>query len=250
ARGGGIAIFISLVGGLLACRLFVENPLHEVFGLLPALSLVFFVGLLDDKFSLKPLHKLVLVVLAAVLAAWVLDAVAIVPGLLLVALVVYITNAVNLLDGANGLAGGVMVIFFAAAAMIFWMAKLPDYTLTALLIIPAIIGFLLFNIKGKLFMGDCGSLLLGFLAGIFLMKLSQTSSVLFLGGLLALLIPIADTAFVIVKRILSGNSLLHGDLNHTYNLLLGKSGSLGVMLVVYYTVAVILAVGGVLIAGG
>lgn len=249
-RVGGIAIFLAFVISLLLARGNTGYLSVSVTSLDLPLAGVFLVGLIDDRFSLRPLYKLLPLILIALLVvalgahlSWPLSILAI----LLVAL---LSNSANLLDGMNGLAGGVMAIAFMALGALLAGAGDYDYALVAFLVVPAVLGFLLHNFRGKIFMGDAGSLSLGFLAGLLLLRLLELSSGSFIAGVVVVAIPLADTAYVITTRALTGSPLLSGDLNHTYNHLQQRISSLKIVLAIYYAVAILLAIIGLWIAGG
>ena len=137
--------------------------------------------------------------------------------------IVGITNAVNLSDGLDGLAAGVMFISLSVMALLAYFQNADEIILIALVVIGAIFGFLRYNtFPAQVFMGDAGSQFLGFTAGVLAIVLTQSASpplnpVL---PLLLLGVPIIDTAFVMIKRLSKGRSLFSPDKNHIHHQLL------------------------------
>jgi UDP-GlcNAc:undecaprenyl-phosphate GlcNAc-1-phosphate transferase len=249
-RAGGIGIFLAFVISLFFARgntgyLTVSSGALEL-----PLAGVFLVGLIDDRFSIRPLYKLLPLLLISILVVAVGTNLSWALGILGVFLLALFGNSVNLLDGMNGLAAGVMVIAFAALGVLLAGVAQYDYALISFLAIPALIGFLMHNFRGKIFMGDSGSLFLGFLGGLLLVRLLDLSTQSFVAGLVVMAIPLADTAYVIITRALTGRPLLSGDLNHTYNHLQQRVSNSKIVLAIFYAVAILLAIVGLWIAGG
>lgn len=134
-----------------------------------------------------------------------------------------ITNAVNLADGLDGLAGGIMLLSFGAIALLAYVAHNLDVLLIAIAISGGILGFLRFNTyPARIFMGDTGSQFLGFSVGVLAIALTQEPYTPFSPSLPLLLLglPILDTAMVIGQRIAQGRSPFSPDKNHIHHKLL------------------------------
>lgn len=139
-----------------------------------------------------------------------------------VLVIVGVTNAVNLSDGLDGLAGGIMLVSFTCIGFLAYRGGNQFITLMAVAAGGAILGFLPYNTHpATVFMGDTGSQLLGFLAGTMALILSQDNHAispllpLFLVGL-----PVLDTLMVIFHRISNGRSPFRADTNHLHHKLL------------------------------
>jgi UDP-GlcNAc:undecaprenyl-phosphate GlcNAc-1-phosphate transferase len=222
---GGVGIGIALFGTAVAFDLHRHMPV-----LLGCALLMFSVGLVDDFISLKPSTKLVVeIALASVLLFyghrlnW-LHSITIDSFLTLV-WVVGMTNAFNLLDNMDGLCAGVAVIVAAAflgnLGAVGDAASLADASYLAILI-GATLGFLVYNFHpASIFMGDSGSLLLGFSFAALTLNASPgaaaKSNVLTIvaAPVLVLLIPILDTTLVTLSRWLSGRSASVGGRDHS-----------------------------------
>jgi UDP-GlcNAc:undecaprenyl-phosphate GlcNAc-1-phosphate transferase len=141
--------------------------------------------------------------------------------------IVGVTNAINLSDGLDGLAGGTsMLIFMCIGFLAFTSPGLPQQLFVMVLcaaVIGAIFGFLRFNTHpATIFMGDTGSQLLGFLAASLSLGITQSSGVLSpLLPLLLLGFPVLDTLTVMVERIADGRSPFFPDKNHFHHKLMG-----------------------------
>ncbi len=244
-RLGGVAIFatvISAYGLLLIVRLssgaIVWENLPMVLHLLPALTVVFGIGLIDDIVSVPPWVRLAAETVAAAFA-WIggiqVNAVngysfsgAVVSFLVTVLWIVTCTNAINLIDGVDGLATGVSL--FAAITML--MAALLQHNFNmALAVVPlagALLGFLRFNfIPASIFLGDSGSLTIGFLLGCFGAQWAEKSTTLLglTAPLMVLAIPLLDVCLAVVRRLLRGQPLFNADDAHIHHKLLSQGMS-------------------------
>ena len=217
---GGVGIFISFVVGVLLLR----PSVHGLWPLMGAATFLFIVGLVDDLHTLRPHIKLVMQVVASSvlpLAGLVLPwtPYQIVNDVITLFWMVGITNAINLLDNMDGLAGGVAALACLFQAAYFLVDGQVAVALISLLLSCAIAGFLAFNsCPASIFMGDCGSLFLGFmLGGTALLNhygRSRGLVAVLLTPVLILLVPIVDTSLVTVARILRGRPVSQGGKDH------------------------------------
>ncbi len=200
-------------------------PLTPWEALIAASSLAFLVGLLDDFVQLRPTVKLVGQILAASvllmsgIGLW-LTGIYLVDALLSLLWFVGITNALNLLDNMDGLAGGVALISAGVLAAIFFMDGRFALAGLALALAGALLGFLVHNYPpAKIFMGDSGSLFLGMLlSGLALSPgpgLSRSLLAIMAVPAMVLAVPILDTALVTVSRVLEGRSPAEGGKDHS-----------------------------------
>ncbi len=153
---------------------------------------------------------------------------------LAVIFIVGTTNAVNMLDGVDGLAGGYLTLSF------FWLALLAqsidrlDIAVEALVLMSAIVGFLVFNLRNRwrsraaVFMGDAGSTMLGTAIAFLILKLASGDNSLSFSLLLWLVIvPITDTLVLICTRMAAGHSPFRPDRLHLHHLLQERGLSCG-----------------------
>jgi UDP-GlcNAc:undecaprenyl-phosphate GlcNAc-1-phosphate transferase len=220
---GGVGIFAAFVVSYL-----MRRP-AEIEGdalLLACATGMFLVGLVDDLVQLKPYAKLVgQIVFSTAFTMFGLRLHWIPSPVLDQALTIFwlvgITNAVNLLDNLDGLAGGVAVI--ASSFLIYFCHAAGQYSLATLsaAFAGAVIGFLVFNLNpASIFMGDCGSLFLGFfLGGVALVHnqvgMKRNIVAILSIPVLLLLIPILDTTLVTLSRKLNGRPVSAGGRDHT-----------------------------------
>jgi UDP-GlcNAc:undecaprenyl-phosphate GlcNAc-1-phosphate transferase len=229
---GGVGFFAAFVITLLVSSILSqgENPVN--WGLLAGSLVMFLLGLLDDFVELTPPTKLVGQILAAavVIALGYTTAfftprientlVAQIPNILLTFVwLVGITNAINLLDNMDGLAGGISLITAVILSFFFWRTGDESLFLLSMALAGSVLGFLVFNFPpAKVFMGDSGSLFLGFtLAVLAIARQPQASNVFAVLGVPTLLfmLPILDTTLVTFTRLLRGQSPAQGGPDHT-----------------------------------
>lgn len=216
---------ISIYGAVLFTALLL--PVHDknTLGLLLGGTFLFLVGLADDRFHITPYFKLFMQVVAACIPILFGTTINVSNNHLLsipltLLWIVGITNSFNLLDNIDGLAAGIAAIaglmLFAAHLLV---ANNP-FAIFGLVIAGAAIGFLPYNFNpAKIFMGDSGSMLLGFsLAVISITGTTQQLSGLFITMLIPVFIlsvPIFDTIFVMIVRRLQQRKIFEGGKDHT-----------------------------------
>jgi UDP-GlcNAc:undecaprenyl-phosphate/decaprenyl-phosphate GlcNAc-1-phosphate transferase len=259
---GGIGIFTAFI---LACAGvgFTSGWDTIPWGLLAGSALIFGLGVYDDLKPVSPQGKLVVQLLAAALVVSLgystnfftpriaNSVVAQLPNILLTFFwLVGITNAINLLDNMDGLAGGIALITAMFLSFFFWEAGNHGLLLVALALGGSILGFLAFNFPpATIFMGDSGSLFLGFtLAVMAIAHQPQASNVLAVLGVpsLLFLLPILDTTLVTFTRLLRGQSPAQGGRDHTSHRLIAFGLSERQAVLVLYLVAIL---AGMLAAG-
>jgi UDP-GlcNAc:undecaprenyl-phosphate/decaprenyl-phosphate GlcNAc-1-phosphate transferase len=218
---GGVAIYLAFVLG----SYFFGPRTTGAYAILAGGTLLVITGLVDDILHIKPYTKLVFQLIAASILVYFglhlpFVEYRLVNDVLTIFWLVGITNALNLLDNMDGLAGGVTAIACVFLAVTFHLnGQLPEAVLPAMLGAAAL-GFLVFNFNpASIFMGDSGSMFLGFLlSGTALLsdtgRLRNLTSVL-LTPVLILMIPIFDTCIVTVTRKLSGRPISQGGRDHT-----------------------------------
>ena len=235
---GGVAIFVGFFAALVVEVLLTPGelsirevsaravvPLTHRDGLLLAAVMIFVIGLIDDLFQLRPSAKLVgqlaaaSVLLMSGIGVW-LTGVYIVDVMISLLWFIGITNALNLLDNMDGLAAGVGAIAAAFMGINFLLAGDPALAGVALAFAGALVGFLVHNYPpARIFMGDSGSLFTGLLlAGLALSPAPGLSRSLFavvVVPAVVLAVPILDTTFVTVTRLLEGRPISKGGKDHT-----------------------------------
>ena len=239
---GGVAIFVSMMCPAIGV-LFLSNVIGDAFrSILPKLivllcsaAFIFFIGLIDDlktkglRARIKFLAQLAAAI--AVCAAGVrIESVAIAEQFTLdfgwfswpltLAWIVGITNAVNLSDGLDGLAAGISAIACGVIAIFAIQAGNVVMAVLMLALLGSLTGFLFFNFSpAKIFMGDCGSLFLGFtIASASVMCATKSAALVGLAlPVLALGVPIFDTIFSMLRRFLERRSMFSADRRHFHH---------------------------------
>ncbi|KPL59314.1 glycosyltransferase family 4 protein [Rossellomorea vietnamensis] len=231
-RMGGLAIFIGVLVGYFASGLYKEPIASITVGAL----IIIAIGLLDDKFALSAKVKLLGQIIAAVVVVYsgltieflyipFFDKIDI--GILAIPVtllwVIGITNAINLIDGLDGLAAGISSISLATIAfMAFINGKALILTL-ALIVLASAIGFLFYNFHpAKIFMGDTGSLFLGYMIAVLsLLGLYKSVTLFsFVVPILILGVPLFDTTFAIIRRVVNKKPISAPDKSHLHHRLI------------------------------
>jgi UDP-GlcNAc:undecaprenyl-phosphate/decaprenyl-phosphate GlcNAc-1-phosphate transferase len=218
---GGVAIYLSFLISFLV----FDGRVPLALPVLAGGTLLFFTGLVDDVIQIKPYTKLIVQLIAAAMAVYfglrlTWTSYEAINNLIAIFWMVGITNAVNLLDNMDGLAGGVSTIACIFLVITLLLNGQINEALLPALLGAAVLGFLFFNFnRATIFMGDSGSMFLGFmLGGLALLstqgQLRSLIAVLMTPALI-LLIPIFDTCVVTVTRKLSGRPISQGGRDHT-----------------------------------
>jgi len=229
-RGCGISILISFVlSSIFAFRFFFSAPHFDLIPfivLILAAALVALWGFLDDAISLSPGLKLVGQMTASVMIILAGIRIGLLPAIFAVPISIFwligITNAFNLLDGMDGLAGSTAFVGALFFSYLFYLSgsDFPFYLSIALC--GSILGFLPFNAPpAKVFMGDAGSLFLGFSLGVLAILATSNSANYFqlFVPVLILSVPVFDTFLSVARRIYKGRSVFGADCEHFYNYL-------------------------------
>ena len=236
---GGIAIFSGIIFSLLFWA-DIENIQY----LLVSILIVFFVGVIDDLLGLSPFKKLVGQVMATLVIIFlgdlqidnmhgvlgVYDLPIWIGTLFTIFVVIVITNGFNLIDGVDGLAGGIGVISSFSFGVIALLLGQSDMAIVAFTLMGALLGFLKYNLyPAKIFMGDTGSLVVGMILSILAINsihhglVTETIKLPNKGPLLAiaiLSIPLFDSLKVFVARIIKGRHPLSPGREHIHHSLL------------------------------
>ena len=253
-RMGGVAIFLSFCIALAAVGKFSELLPYALGGLI-----LVTVGLLDDKYGLKPWMKILGQALAGVaLCAFGVTArffefylfaidTKIFAYPLTVIFVIAVTNFYNLIDGIDGLCSGITVFGCGGIAIVDMLCGYGVIYPVALAFIFACIGFLPLNTNpAKIFLGDTGSMLCGFMmAGLscevfYCVPKIGTEAMFAFTPLVLIGIPLFDTCFAIIRRLANGTGIFVGDKKHVHHRLTERYGARGAVLILYLA-AIVLA---------
>lgn len=243
---GGLAVAAGLFAGLVVSwrlgDLASVAPAGHLAGLLLGGLLILAAGLIDDKFTLNAWGKLPFQIGAAGIAihcgyrietladpvsgtVWYFDEalVWLITGLWIVG----ITNAINLMDGLDGLATGLSAIIVATLTWICFRANEPFGVVMGLALGGALLGFLPFNFPpARIFLGDTGALFIGFTLSLVALEGYRKLALLsFVVPLLALAVPLLDTSLSVLRRLRHRTSILKPDRLHMHHRLLESHGS-------------------------
>ncbi|MFC2115554.1 glycosyltransferase family 4 protein, partial [Bacteroidota bacterium] len=255
---GGLAIF---AGMMISLSLFADiSLLPEMPYLVAGAVVLFFIGIKDDILIIAPWWKLLGQVLVTM-------AVSILGGLriqtlngflgiyetgdilgvfITVLIMVALINSFNLIDGIDGLASGIGILSSIVFGLIFWHAGLYVWTLMAVALCGSLIGFTWYNVFGrkkKIYMGDTGSLLLGFFQAVILIRFLNLEQASILGiqihtrlafALAVLIIPVFDIVRIIIIRLMQGRSPFQPDRQHIHyrmvDMRLSHLGATGILM--------------------
>lgn len=240
-RIGGIPIVLSYaaaLGLMLAfapegAKISVQHS-RLLWSLLPAAAVIFLTGLIDDLVGLKPRQKLAGQLMAAILAVALGARLTIAHGAfsspwvavpLSVIWLIGCSNAFNLIDGLDGLASGVGLFAVTTTLLAAILHGNLGLAMATVPLCGCLLAFLRYNFSpASIFLGDCGSLTMGFMLGCFGLIWSQHSGT-FLGmaaPLMALALPLIDVTLSIGRRFLRNVPIFRGDRGHIHHMVLAR----------------------------
>lgn len=265
---GGIGIFAALMLSVSTMVSFAETPVLQYF--LGASVIIFFLGLKDDILLISPMKKFAGQLIAAFLLVYPgnfqltslhgflgLTALGPVFSMLFSCItILVVVNAFNLIDGIDGLAGSLGLISTLFFGVVFAIEKDFSFAILSFSMAASLLAFLIYNFSpAKIFMGDTGSLLLGLVNAVLVIRFINTASlpgtVLQFSaapaiGFAALFVPLMDTLRVTVVRVYQGRSPFDPDVNHIHHLLMRRglshmqiTGLLGVMAIGFIAFAIL-----------
>jgi UDP-GlcNAc:undecaprenyl-phosphate GlcNAc-1-phosphate transferase len=277
---GGIGILMGFAAAIIARIVYFGHTdsaqlyLKLSIGVLTGTSIACFVGVVDDLLDIRPWQKL----LGQIVAAVILLSVGIRPNLnaflsplgmnitgsweiiLSVPIVIFFvlgaTNSLNLLDGLDGLCAGVTVIITAAMLLLSinlgtWNSEDicdPVRLTISFGLLGAVLGFLPFNRHpAKIFMGDAGSMLLGFVVATMMILFANRDPRWWMASILVLGLPILDTAVALARRLLNKRPLFVSDRGHIYDQLIDRGMSLNKTVWRCYLLSGLYAISGIML---
>jgi UDP-GlcNAc:undecaprenyl-phosphate GlcNAc-1-phosphate transferase len=274
---GGVGMFVGLiVGALTGIATLQGEHFSHIFkwmiGILAGGAVACFIGLTDDIFDIKPWQK----ILGQVAAALVLILVGIVPNIsqiteflhlplpsrfepflqagIVIFFVLGATNSLNLLDGLDGLCAGVTAIITLAMLILathlatwgFSEVGDPVRIILCLGLVGGVFGFLPFNrYPAKIFMGDAGSMLLGFMVAALMMLFAESIPRWWMAAVVVFGLPILDTATALARRLLNKRPLFVSDRGHIYDQMVDRGIGLKKTVAISYLLTAFFAVFGV-----
>lgn len=251
-RLGGLGIFSGfLLGYMLFCS---QTP--QMISILIGSFILIIVGMIDDINPIKPLSKFIGQLVAAIIVVYYGNVImqdisayglylnfGIFAKPVTIIFILGIINCLNLIDGLDGLAGGIATIFFITISIIISIMGIYnglDASLS-LIMIGATLGFLIYNFHpAKIFMGDSGSMFLGYIiAVISLLGFKNVTVTSFLVPVLILAIPILDTFFAIIRRLLKKESFAKADKEHFHHQILKRAGNQTKTVLIIYLIQIL-----------
>lgn len=260
-RLGGIAIYFGAVISIIIILPFTK----EWAGVLIGGTLILITGILDDMYKLSPKRKLICQTVGAMVLYFFGIQInfigtpfsegyvffpEVISFIVTIIWVVGITNTINLIDGLDGLAAGVAAIASISLAYIAYMNQRPDVALFTLAIAGSAVGFLPYNFNpAKIFMGDGGSLFLGFMlsAVSIIGPMKGAAAIATVIPVLVLGLPIFDTAFAILRRMYRGKPIMEADKGHLHHRILSTGMDQKRTVIILYTLSAILGVAAALV---
>lgn len=235
---GGLAIFLAFNFSLFfLLRNQIPNP--QFYGIFFGECIIMLTGIIDDIFELKPSQKMIGILLAALAVYWFAEVQMTTLTLPFIGIVhlgwfslpitliwiAAITNAINLLDGLDGLATGVTIIalFTTGFTGLFFLPSTNIYIVIMIFtLVVAEVGFLPYNFfPARIYLGDTGALFIGFMIAVF--SLSGLKNATFISVLIPVMIlgvPLTDTIYAILRRLLNKQSIAHADKRHLHHRLM------------------------------
>lgn len=267
-RFGGIAIFLGIMIAIIIFLVPQYNVGYKVYGVLIGGVIIFAGGVIDDLKSLSPKLKLIAQIASGVVVyacglrlnfiGLAVGGTGTIPGmvatfLLTVIWIVGLVNAMNLIDGLDGLAAGIAAISSLCIAYAGYIHGHYAAATAMLAVAGGALGFLPYNFNpAKTFMGDCGSQFLGYCLAVFslVQPVKSATIMAIVLPVIVMALPIFDTAFAIIRRLIRGQSIVQGDKEHLHHRIMraGYGQRRSVMLL--YCISAIMGVTAVLYSRG
>ena len=254
---GGLAIFLAFI----FTNFFVlrnQYPIKMLVSLSIAELVIIITGALDDKFELSPRQKLIGITIAALIVYFFTNmrmTTFTVPYFGIVNLgwlslpitviwILAITNAINLIDGLDGLATGVSIIALFTSGLVgyFFLVNTNSYiAIMMFTLVAALIGFLPYNFfPARIYLGDTGALFIGFMIAVFsLSGLKNATFISIIVPVLILGVPITDTIYAMLRRILNKKPISQADKHHLHHRLMQMGLTHRQTVLVIYGIALI-----------
>jgi UDP-GlcNAc:undecaprenyl-phosphate/decaprenyl-phosphate GlcNAc-1-phosphate transferase len=258
-RLGGIAIVFGTIAGGIILSPKSSNLLFLILGAL----IIVITGVLDDKYILPAKVKLcgqLIATLIVVFSGLKLEIISLpligtvdlnfFGYLIAIIWIIGITNAINLMDGLDGLAAGLSTIAISSLMIISFLNGNIFLASICLILVASTLGFLIFNFyPAKIFMGDTGSLFLGFCISVLsLLSINTEANLITLFvPIIVLAVPIIDTLFAIIRRLINKQKITDPDKNHLHHCLLKIGNSHRTSVLIIYTFGLAFGVSAILL---
>ncbi len=257
---GGVSLYIAI---LVSSLVFYDYS-KQLVALVLGMTIIVITGIIDDRYNMSPYAKLTGQFIAAavlvVLSTPAFDPVLaflnsylyfpVISYTMVIIWIVAIVNAFNLIDGVDGLATGsamIIGVFMVLLSIIYGNMWVLGFSI---ILIGACIGFLPYNFQpARIFLGDTGSMLLGYiLAAVFLFNIQYSvSSSLFFGVVFLFIYPVVDTTYAILRRLKNRKPIFRGDNEHIHHQILKKGIPVRYAVCIIYAISFMVGVAGILV---
>jgi len=251
-RGGGA----GLVASLMICSIFLIGPDNSgswVNGMLPGMVIIASVGAWDDHASLSVRFRLFIQLAVSSGLIWFATDAGWIRGLLPMALsglfVIWMTNLYNFMDGSNGMAALQGIFGGLVLAFLFHLAGDSYFSGLSLLLAACCAGFLPWNLgRAKVFMGDVGSLSLGYVFAVLLLYGIGTGAFGIPVALMVMMLFLADSTLTLMTRVIKGERWYNPHRQHLYQRLIAHGWTHGRVALLYQAINVALVLPGIVVA--
>jgi UDP-GlcNAc:undecaprenyl-phosphate GlcNAc-1-phosphate transferase len=258
-RLGGLAIYVAFLISIILVYYFYERLnlaflKNKMIGVFLGGTIVFIAGFIDDIKTMEALPKLIIQSIAALILFFFGIRMNLFPNLWVsfIFTIIYVVgsySAMDMIDGLDGLAAGTTAICSTFFLIVFWQQGNEFGIFISLILIGSSLGFLKHNFyPASIFMGDSGSMLLGFLLATLMIILTDQphNLIRFIIPILILGVPILDNFLTFLYRFREGKSFLAGDLNHFYNRIMSCGISYKNTVLIMYLVSIIFGLNAIL----
>ncbi len=265
-RMGGLSIFYGFIVSILCFGNFDK----QLWSIIAGALIIVIIGIIDDIKSLPASVKLLAQIISAAIPVFMgsrihfvsipfIDSAAtnivfsdILSYILSILWIVAVTNAVNLIDGLDGLAAGVSSIASLSILFISLINENPFVTLISVCLVGASLGFLPYNLNpAKIFMGDTGSTFLGYIMAVMSIQgmFKSYTVITFILPVLILGLPLFDTSFAIIRRVIRHKPIMEADRGHLHHRLIDMGFNQKQTVSVLYTISALLGLSAIVMEG-
>ncbi|HCD5561947.1 TPA: undecaprenyl/decaprenyl-phosphate alpha-N-acetylglucosaminyl 1-phosphate transferase, partial [Staphylococcus aureus] len=254
--GGTVILFSFLIG------IWIGHPIEtEIKPLIIGAIIMYVLGLVDDIYDLKPYIKLAGQIAAALVVAFygvTIDFISLPMGTTIhfgflsipitVIWIVAITNAINLIDGLDGLASGVSAIGLITIGFIAILQANIFITMICCVLLGSLIGFLFYNFHpAKIFLGDSGALMIGFIIGFLsLLGFKNITIIALFFPIVILAVPFIDTLFAMIRRVKKGQHIMQADKSHLHHKLLALGYTHRQTVLLIYSISILFSLSSII----
>ena len=255
--GGTVILFSFLIG------IWLGHPIErEVKPLRLGAITLFMVGLIDDIYDLRPYLKLAGQIVAALIVTFygiTIDFISLPIGPTIhfgifsipitVIWIVAITNAINLIDGLDGLASGVSALALMTIGFIAILQANIFIIMICCVLLGSLLGFLFYNFHpAKIFLGDSGALMIGFIIGFLsLLGFKNITFIALFFPIVILAVPFIDTLFAMIRRMKKGQHIMQADKSHLHHKLLALGYTHRQTVLLIYSIAIMFSLSSVIL---